>query len=352
MKQEWTKLFRQHLAQYPQMEPQDMVKLIAQSVWGPGHLGLDQAEAEKDLCREWKQVPADASPRVEPIGNGLCRFYLWGNASPLAAGLLAHLLVRTAEETTFDPQQAQEALSAWEEMQMPAWNVALHQWQQQGFPMMSHSAAYKTMYAPHYRVIRLEYAQWFFGLLPLWEQMQTGRPMIVALDGRCGSGKTTLAQLAERVLGYQVFHMDDYYLPLGKRDPDWEQQPAGNMDLERFRTQVLEPARTGQPVRYRPYRCQLGAYAAETVLSPAKQILVEGSYCLHPALRPYYDETLFLTCTPAEQQCRLQAREGDYYPMFRVRWIPMEERYYTAYHIPTKEECILDTTDFLVQQKR
>ncbi len=344
MKQEWTKLLQQHLTQYPQMEPQDVAKLLAQSLRGPGHLGLDEAEAEAALCREWQQVPADACPRVEPIGNGLCRFYLWGHAAPAAAGLLAHLLVRTAEETTFAPERQKEALLACSEIQIPGLPAYLYRWQQEGFPVVSHSEAYKTAYAPHYRVIRLEYAKWFFGLLPLWEKKQAGQPVILALDGRCGSGKTTLAQLAERVLGYQVFHMDDYYLPPAQRAPDWEQRPAGNMDLERFRTQVLEPARAGQPVRYRAYRCQLGAYDTETVLPPAKQILVEGSYCLHPSLREYYDETLFLTCTPAEQQARLQAREGAYYPMFPARWIPMEERYYAACGVPTKAEMVLDTT--------
>ncbi len=42
-----------------------------------------------------------------------------------------------------------------------------------------------------------------------------GRPILIALDGRCGSGKTTLAaQLAERFPGSRTIHTDDYYLPL------------------------------------------------------------------------------------------------------------------------------------------
>lgn len=38
--------------------------------------------------------------------------------------------------------------------------------------------------------------------------------------------------------------------------------------------------------------------------------LVEGSYALHPALRGWYDRTVFLTCSPGEQRLRLLAREG------------------------------------------
>ena len=38
-----------------------------------------------------------------------------------------------------------------------------------------------------------------------------GRPILIALDGRCGSGKTTLAaQLAERFPGSRTIHTDDY----------------------------------------------------------------------------------------------------------------------------------------------
>ena len=44
------------------------------------------------------------------------------------------------------------------------------------------------------------------------------QPVLIALDGRCGSGKTTLAgQLAEQFPASIVFHTDDYYLPPDQR---------------------------------------------------------------------------------------------------------------------------------------
>lgn len=58
------------------------------------------------------------------------------------------------------------------------------------------------------------------------------RPVLVGLDGCCGSGKTTLAgQLAQRLPECTVLHTDDYYLPLDRRTPDWMHTPAANMDL-------------------------------------------------------------------------------------------------------------------------
>ena len=44
---------------------------------------------------------------------------------------------------------------------------------------------------------------------------------LVAVDGRCGSGKTTLGTLLAAVFGCAVVHTDDYYLPFARRAPGW-----------------------------------------------------------------------------------------------------------------------------------
>ena len=50
--------------------------------------------------------------------------------------------------------------------------------------------------------------------------------VLVALDGRCGSGKTTLAaQLAERFPQSITVHTDDFYLPPSRRVTGWEKIP-------------------------------------------------------------------------------------------------------------------------------
>ena len=90
-------------------------------------------------------------------------------------------------------------------------------------------------------------------LSPLVEKLSTllsahpDHPVLVALDGRCGSGKTTLAaQLARQFPQSITVHTDDFYLPPASRVANWEQLPCANMDLERLRAQVLTPARAGQ----------------------------------------------------------------------------------------------------------
>ena len=77
------------------------------------------------------------------------------------------------------------------------------------------------------------------------------RPLVLALDGRCGSGKTTLANgLSAQLPGCTLLHTDDFYLPPAQRCPDWAHTPCANMDLTRLRDEALRPAYAGQAVAY------------------------------------------------------------------------------------------------------
>ena len=188
-------------------------------------------------------------------------------------------------------------------------------------------------------------------LFPLVEKLSTllsahpAAPVLVALDGRCGSGKTTLAaQLAERFPGSRTIHTDDYYLPPAQRVPGWETLPCANMDLKRLRAEVLTPARAGQPFSYIAYSCREGAYLPPVSCQPARLVIVEGSYSHHPALADCYDLRVFVTCSKAEQTRRLQTREGARYPAFAQRWIPLEEGYFAKFQIEQTVDFILDTT--------
>lgn len=182
------------------------------------------------------------------------------------------------------------------------------------------------------------------GLLRACLAAHPHRPVLAAIDGRCGSGKSTLAAaLAAQFPACMVLHLDDFYLPPAQRVPGWEKQPAANMDLTRFRDEVLEPARAGQPVQYRAWSCAQGCYQAPRRLAPQPLILAEGSYSQHPLLAGYYDCKLFVTCTPDEQALRLKAREGERYAAFAARWIPLEEGYFAAYNIEAAADLVLDT---------
>ena len=169
--------------------------------------------------------------------------------------------------------------------------------------------------------------------------------VLVALDGRCGSGKTTLAaQLAERFPQSITVHTDDFYLPPSRRVTGWEKIPCANMDIQRLRDEVVAPARAGQAFSYQAYSCREGAYLPPRPLGSAPLVIVEGSYSCHPTLADCYDLKVFVTCSKEEQARRLLAREGERYSGFTARWIPLEEGYFAKFQIEQTVDFILDTT--------
>lgn len=338
---EFAAILRAHMARYPRMEPQDFGKLAYQSEFGPEHLIRDRAGVLAMLEEELALCTGAAIP-PEPIGNGLCRFHLEG-LSPEALPLLLELFCRTAAE-----HQGSAAGLAWriallEALDVPGITKWLSGWRAEGLPAVRHSPTFRDAYAPHYRLLREDYARLFPALLAVDSLIRRGGTAVVAIDGRCGSGKTTLAALLAALFPCNVFHMDDFYLPPDRRIPGWESTPCANMDLERLDREVLAPVLAGQAVDYRAYDCSSGQYRPAVRVPFSPLTVIEGSYALHPSLRGRYDLRIFLTCSPEEQARRLRAREGDYYSMFQRRWIPLEEGYLRAFRPQDCCQLVLDT---------
>ena len=175
---------------------------------------------------------------------------------------------------------------------------------------------------------------------------QPTKPLVLALDGRCGSGKTNLAEALTRQFPDSVIlHTDDFYLPAAQRAPGWEQTPCANMDLARLRDEALRPAYAGQPVPYRAYSCREGAYQPAKELPAQPLVILEGSYSHHPLLTCYETLRVFITCSKEEQARRLQEREGEHYADFAARWVPLEEEYFAQYRIEETADFVIDTTN-------
>ena len=57
---------------------------------------------------------------------------------------------------------------------------------------------------------------------------------IIAIDGRCASGKSTLSEDVKNTLDVNIVRMDDFFLPLSLRTPERFALPGGNVHYERF----------------------------------------------------------------------------------------------------------------------
>ena len=156
----------------------------------------------------------------------------------------------------------------------------------------------------------------------------------IAIDGRCGSGKTTLANKLKEYLNCHIFHMDDFYLQASQRTQERYHEPGGNVDRERFKKEVLDPLKNHQDVLYRPLDCSSMSISEGTVY-PYKPInIIEGSYSCHPELIDDYDLTIFVDIDESLRHKRIEERNGkEALNMFIKKWIPLEEKYFSCFDI-------------------
>lgn len=177
------------------------------------------------------------------------------------------------------------------------------------------------------------------------EHFMEHQPLIVAIDGRCAAGKTTLAAHLQQELKCAVFHMDDYFLRPEQRTARRLNAPGGNVDYERFFTEILLPLRNGAPqMTYQPYDCKTQSLKPPITVSTNSLTILEGSYSCHPALWENYDLRIFLTVSPEEQLKRIKKRNGNTKLIqFQERWIPLEEQYFSAYRIAERCDFCIET---------
>ena len=154
--------------------------------------------------------------------------------------------------------------------------------------------------------------------------------VIVAIDGKCTSGKTTLASKLAEIYDCNVFHMDDFFLRPEQRTPERFAEVGGNVDYERFQEEVLLPLKSGKAFSYRPFDCSTFTLAAPVTVAPKKLNIIEGTYSHHPYFGNPYDLKILLTVDEETQQQRIFERPAFLHKRFFEEWIPMENRYFAS----------------------
>lgn len=339
---------KQHLSQYPAMTAQDCAKLLYQAVLGPKHLGSKGTPKAEYIAKEMASAPKRDIPLTQSIGNGICRLHLDSIHCQLRPETIQTLFVKTMESHQGTLEQLQEQLDRWQASSLfPAEEAQkeIQKLAESNFAPVSHSETYRQAYAPHYRLIKEDFAPYLPLLNALDQRLSSGEKTFLAIDGRCGSGKTTLAQLLHEIYGCPVIHMDQFFLPFERKTPERLAEPGGNLDRERFHEEIILPYKAAQPLSYGVYDCTQVKITQHIELPASPLLIAEGSYSLHPLYQDTFDLKVFLTCSPEEQSARILKRNGEaLHRRFLREWIPMEEQYFSAFSIP--EHC-----DFVIETK-
>lgn len=143
-----------------------------------------------------------------------------------------------------------------------------------------------------------------------------GRPRVLAVDGRSGGGKTTVAhRLAATVPGATVLHTDDVA---------WYHAFFDWADL--MRDGILAPLRRGEPVAYRPPAWdERGREGAITVPARCPLVIVEGVGIGRRELSPCVDALLWVQTDADEARRRGLERDGADAAAFWAEWQAAED---------------------------
>lgn len=168
--------------------------------------------------------------------------------------------------------------------------------------------------------------------------------VIIAIDGSCTAGKTTLAAALAAEYDCNLFHMDDFFLRPQQRTPERFAEAGGNVDYERFREEVLEPLKTGAEFTYRTFDCSVMELAEPVEVKPQKLNIVEGTYSQHPHFEDPYDLKIFLEVSEKIRTRRILERPAFLHQRFFQQWIPMEQQYFAAFRVAEKSDLVLELT--------
>lgn len=327
-----------HVSRYPRLQTTDLLKFLHQSTFGCGHLITDASAAEEWLQRE---IDLCAEGDIEPLCGGFCRVHLgYLKALGVSARTFARLFALSAEKDGGSAAaleaRLQTALDMAQQGQFPFSHddlaAAVEDWRRQGFPARHHSDAFRAAYHPAYRVLHMSHAALLPLLAAIDAKLAAQDRTTVVIEGGAGSGKSTLAALLQRIYGCTVLHMDDFFLRGEQRTPERYGTPGGNIDHERFLSEVVAPLGRGETFRYRPFDCATFTVTDGYDVTPNALVVVEGSYSMHPALGRYYDLAVWVDIDDETQRARIKQRNS---PAFAKRffneWIPLEQVYFAAF---------------------
>ena len=340
--------FERQAALHPAMTPQDALKMAYQAAFGAEHLAGDEAAVRRYLHDELTACQAAAEePLTEAISPDLCRVNLraW-KAAKLPEEWLARMFLDACQPRPDGESRFRKILTALDDLagngglpfDFEAWRQAREAYLASGLHAVHHSDAYRERENPAYRLILSRYGR----MLPLLAALDLSERQIIALDGRCASGKTTLAADLARITGAAVVHMDDFFLPPALRTPERLAQPGGNVHYERFIADVLPGLLGGQAFSYPVFDCSVMALNGARSVPAASLVIVEGAYSCHPALGEYMTLRAFSDVDPDTQRRRILARNGEAgLQNFVERWIPLEERYFEACRVRERAQVVL-----------
>jgi len=160
------------------------------------------------------------------------------------------------------------------------------------------------------------------------------RTRVVAIDGRSGSGKTSLAARLRTELGAPVVTLEDLY-------GGWDGLSHG-VDL--LVSEVLEPLSAGRAARVPRYNWVTAAWEAPWVLEPPEVLIVEGVGAGARRAAAYASLLVWMESAASVRKKRALDRDGETFAPHWDTWAAQEDAMLRRERTADRADIVVDST--------
>lgn len=313
---------KRHNNKYPNSLSQDFLKLIYQSEFAGGHL-----IKSKDDSLKYLQIEIDSLNHIENkelyeyISNNIVRINL---ESFLSLNLDINFLNNLFYESSlleykglFLTQKTKLLYDYLKNNHEKYSDFSLINVFLEKPTIFSHSITYKECYNPHYRVINTMFLPLEFRILKLQkfiDSLDLSKLNIIAVEGRCASGKTTICNKLQNAT---IIHADDFFSKTDLLDYD-------------LLKKLLDKLQIGKNIKYTAYSCQTNSYYEKEIIDVKPIVIIEGVYSYSNPLKKYYTNLVYIETSKDLQSKRLMQKTNNknIIDSYLNKWIPREEAYF------------------------
>jgi uridine kinase len=142
--------------------------------------------------------------------------------------------------------------------------------------------------------------------------------LVVALDGKSGVGKTTLANDVANELDAANILSDDFFV--GGHNKDWAAKSTKEkidkvIDWRRIKREVLEPLKAGKTATWRPFDWKKfeGLSSKTITANPKRVVILDGAFSSREELSDVVDYRILVEAPSNVRVNRVVEREGEEY---------------------------------------
>jgi uridine kinase len=154
---------------------------------------------------------------------------------------------------------------------------------------------------------------------------------VIAIDGRSGAGKSSLAARLQGELGAALVSLEDLY-------GGWDGLERG---IDLLVSKVLEPLSAGRAARVPRYDWVSRTWGEPWVLEPPAVLIAEGAGAGARRAAAYAETVIWMEAAPSVRKKRALERDGETFAPYWDMWAAQEDLMLAREHTPERADLVI-----------